>query len=117
MRTWQHLIVSRAEECISGVEPAQHDASTHTSASGRNARIINALLTTQMSVHRPIIPTLTAPESRRNSASSTEPNVGFSKRRAPLAAKAASTGSGIDQPGVPLMQWGTGSILPSLVSG
>ena len=73
-----------------------------------------ALDTTQMSVQRPTSSMERSSAGAISFGSFTLPKVGFSTRA--LSASASAISGGIFQPSVPLMQWGTGSFLPSAVS-
>ena len=103
-----------------GLTPAQASASTAITASGHTALASSTLEITQMSVHSPTNNSRRYPASRRNPPKATEPNVFFSNdpiTASPRARSAAATAGVSSHPALPRRQCGTGSFLPSTVSG
>ncbi len=91
--TWQLAMVAIAASCAAGVAPAHRAGFTASGTSGRCALMVRALLTTQMSVHRPqssmesMGAALFCATSQR--ARSSDPNEGFSNTGALRRARRA----------------------------
>ena len=105
-------MAARAFSWLSGVTPAQQALSTAIGSSGSAHLADSTFVITQISVQSPT----NSAEVRLSSylrycTSSSEPNEGLSKIRAPVVSNAGS----ISQPGVFSMQWGTGRFFPSCV--
>ena len=118
MSIWQQRMVARAASWVAGLTPAQQEASTAMGTSGKLAFSSRALLTTQMSVHRPMrvrVKASPAAASFTSSGSRVLPKVGFYTTVWARPDRASTTRASSCQPAVSRMQWGTGSFRPSEV--